>query len=317
MEEKEKKKPNLKEYFTGAVYSISGVTLTKDLTLDFYERSKYNHPVLPLCMIYATRVINLEDLLRKESKRKDQKKKKFKPSTSEEIEVHQWMRYPQKWYKSFKKKELEKLIARYYVEGEDHFCLAITPVNLKKTPYYKFLLPEYLFSKYKKGRFSREQEYIGVDEYWGRIINEIRGEYGNECMKKREFLPFLDKIRKVVEIFERNKTIKQEECKKLNQIKKELPEEENITADLLHSFFDSLIKDLIKNKIIFRCEFCGDYFLFRRNKKFCSLKTEGKDCAKKARNKRYYETKAPKLREKSRKEMRETRAEYKKHGLKY
>jgi hypothetical protein len=64
---------------------------------------------------------------------------------------------------------------------------------------------------------------------------------------------------------------------------------------------------------------CGDFFLIdnrKKTKKYCSLKYEGKNCAKQARNKKHYEKHKKEIKPKARKSMRELRACYKKYGVK-
>ena len=56
------------------------------------------------------------------------------------------------------------------------------------------------------------------------------------------------------------------------------------------------------------CDFCGRFFLPRHNKRFCSLRSEGRDCGKKARNARQYEKHRERIKDYYREEMRETRS---------
>lgn len=56
------------------------------------------------------------------------------------------------------------------------------------------------------------------------------------------------------------------------------------------------------------CEHCYSPNLYRTNKKYCSVKGEGRDCAKKVRNRRDYQKHGPKRRAYYREEMRITRA---------
>ncbi|MDD3594017.1 MAG: hypothetical protein PHX18_05255 [Candidatus Gastranaerophilales bacterium] len=77
--------------------------------------------------------------------------------------------------------------------------------------------------------------------------------------------------------------------------KKILNETENETLSRLfivpYAFF--LITSE-QNKIFKVCENCGDIINYKNNKKYCSLVLEGKDCAKKASNKRFYAKKTKK-----------------------
>ncbi len=51
----------------------------------------------------------------------------------------------------------------------------------------------------------------------------------------------------------------------------------------------SVIEQSIKNKDFIQCAYCGRLIDYRIKKRYCSPLSEKRDCAKKARNKRYYE----------------------------
>ena len=52
---------------------------------------------------------------------------------------------------------------------------------------------------------------------------------------------------------------------------------------------NSVIEQSIKNKDFIQCAYCGRLIDYRIKKRYCSPISEKRDCAKKARNKRYYE----------------------------
>jgi len=54
-----------------------------------------------------------------------------------------------------------------------------------------------------------------------------------------------------------------------------------------NSFYYDLIDDLKSSKIINQCQLCSDYFKYRKNKKYCNEKYDGKNCDRKSRNARY------------------------------
>ena len=66
-----------------------------------------------------------------------------------------------------------------------------------------------------------------------------------------------------------------------------------------NSFFYDLINDLKTSKIIGQCQLCGDYFNYRRNKKYCNKEDEGKNCNRKTRSARYYKKDPDKFKLKS------------------
>lgn len=85
---------------------------------------------------------------------------------------------------------------------------------------------------------------------------------------------------------------------------------------LLTDFYISFAEKLILDNILTRCEFCNEYILFKKGKKYCSFLVEKKDCGKKARNKRYYESTGKKNLESYKVKTRELRQFYKERNIK-
>jgi len=83
-----------------------------------------------------------------------------------------------------------------------------------------------------------------------------------------------------------------------------------------NSFLYDLIDDLKIDKIISQCQFCGDFFKYKKGKKYCSLKSEGKACGEKARRKRFYKKHRDNILPKARKVTSELRKWYKEKGIK-
>jgi len=81
-------------------------------------------------------------------------------------------------------------------------------------------------------------------------------------------------------------------------------------------FYNGFGNKLCKDKLLAKCHFCNDYIKYKKGKKYCSLLIEGKDCGKKARNKRYYEQVGKKNLEKYRKNTKELREFYREKGIK-
>lgn len=84
----------------------------------------------------------------------------------------------------------------------------------------------------------------------------------------------------------------------------------------LIKLYESFGKELISRRLLSKCLLCDDYFVFKKAKKFCSLRSEGKDCGKRARNKKYYSTKGRQRLPEYRKNTKELRAFYKERGIK-
>lgn len=82
-----------------------------------------------------------------------------------------------------------------------------------------------------------------------------------------------------------------------------------------NSFLYDLIDDLKTSKILSQCQFCGNFFIYKKNKKYCSLKSEGKSCGEKARSKRFYKKHRNNILPKARKVTNELRKWYKEKGI--
>lgn len=77
----------------------------------------------------------------------------------------------------------------------------------------------------------------------------------------------------------------------------------------LIKMYESFGDALIEKKELSKCAFCGNYFLFLKGKKYCTLRSEGKDCGTPARNKRYYTKHKAKILPRARTYARKYRAE--------
>ena len=62
--------------------------------------------------------------------------------------------------------------------------------------------------------------------------------------------------------------------------------------------------------------YCGAFIPFIKNKKYCSLLNEGRDCGKKARNQKYYSTRGKSRLPIYRRKTRALRKYYKEKGIK-
>lgn len=84
----------------------------------------------------------------------------------------------------------------------------------------------------------------------------------------------------------------------------------------LNKIYQSYGDELARQNLFIRCAYCGRLADYSKGKKFCSLLSEGRDCGKSARNKRYYATTGQKRLPKYRKSTKELRAFYKEKGVK-
>ncbi|TET83075.1 hypothetical protein E3J38_01110 [candidate division TA06 bacterium] len=87
----------------------------------------------------------------------------------------------------------------------------------------------------------------------------------------------------------------------LNGVRQAMGDRSYPVTDYLYRFFDDLIDHMTTRKRVAKCQFCGGFFrLTRLNKKYCSLKSEDKDCGAKARDHHYYGKHKDQIRAKAR-----------------
>lgn len=114
-------------------------------------------------------------------------------------------------------------------------------------------------------------DYRGISSYkYSEILTTI-GNLGHKWINKKE--------------------IKIQFIRNLNKFRSKYESNPDPLIRFCYSFFEDLVDEIVTNKNIKKCQFCGDFFPIdskRKSKIYCSLKFERKDCAKKARDKRYY-----------------------------
>jgi len=274
---------NFDNYLSSYDYSTFLVRLTDDASLSLHGKSQLSCKARPLCLLYMGKVRNLSEVLSARELNREKLLSSLKKTFVEE------------WYIHFDDQRLKELLKRYYVKGFDSFCVAITPENKEKLPLYKFVLPKYILPDCSPEKFTKTQLNIGVDHYFETAINFIRGEHGNKCLNKTDFLLLIKKIREIAELQEKGTPLQRDDCNKLNNLSNDLPEDKDITSDLLQYIYDSLIKDLLKNNLISQCQICGDFFEYYRSRKYCSRRYTYKACGKKAQNQRNYKNRKNKL----------------------
>jgi len=91
---------------------------------------------------------------------------------------------------------------------------------------------------------------------------------------------------------------------------------ESALEDFLKDCYDGFAKELHNKGLLIRCGYCGAFIPFIKNKKYCSLLNEGRDCGKKARNQKYYSTRGKSRLPIYRRKIRSLRKFYKEKGIK-
>jgi len=102
-----------------------------------------------------------------------------------------------------------------------------------------------------------------------------------------------------------------DECRrKFGKIKE--PTMRNYALAVVQSVFQKAYQD----HAIMQCQYCNRYIDYVKNKRFCSLNSEKRDCGKKARNKRHYQRNKERIIPKAISVNKELRAFYKEKGIK-
>lgn len=157
-------------------------------------------------------------------------------------------------------------------------------------------------------------------------LDFIKNLYDIICLKldykylsRKDYLTILRNIGNLAWDWINKKKITKKYLKQLNLVRSEIEDRNYPFTNFCYKFLDELIADLVTQKQISRCQHCGDFFPIdskRKTKIYCSLKFEGKNCAKQARNKIDHERHKEERRAKARKTTKELREFYKKMGIK-
>jgi len=274
------------------------------------------YKLAPMYMIMAEEKPKDPTLIAREREfeRELEEERKKRPPGSE-IDVDQEVdRHISKWRNNLTNDELRRLFEQYYVEGHDCYCLALQPGVKEGVPLYKFLLPEY-HTEESPEELTGEELDDSVDSDFEQFVVSLRGSCGNELMRKNKFVALIRRLRRIVDTYQLEKTLERNDCRELSNLCEELPKSKDVLSDLLQSMLQSLVDDLMRNEVILRCEYCGGFFrVTRGNKKFCSLKTDGKDCGTKARRESDYQKHIDERRAQAREYARKRRAASKKLG---
>ena len=148
------------------------------------------------------------------------------------------------------------------------------------------------------------------------LFNTIYYNCKFQLMDKQDYEQLLAKIGYLCFTWHKFNNINSEFISVLNNLRQDRNNNYNVLKNFCYKFYDNLIESLLFKNEISQCQFCGDYFKYRKGKIFCSLKSEGKDCGTKARNKRFYKDHKETILPKARKVTKELRAWYKEMGNK-
>ena len=133
---------------------------------------------------------------------------------------------------------------------------------------------------------------------------------------KREYQRLLNQIAELGYEWIKSQTVSTQYIAKLNKFNAAIKDRTLPFYDFCYGFFDDLLDELKEKQKITQCSFCGNIFPFHKSRKYCALQTEGKDCGKPARNKRFYIKHRDEILPKARKTTRGLRALYRQKGIK-
>jgi len=133
---------------------------------------------------------------------------------------------------------------------------------------------------------------------------------------KREYRRLLNEIAELGYEWIKSQSVSTQYIAKLNKFNAAVKDRSFPFYDFCYGFFDDLLDELKEKQKITQCSFCGNIFSFHKSRKYCALQTEGKDCGKPARNKRFYIKHRDEILPKARKTTRGLRALYRQKGIK-
>lgn len=149
---------------------------------------------------------------------------------------------------------------------------------------YPFLAKH--FSNYPVKESNTFPEYFIIAVH--RFLNDI---FDYRDISSYQYREILTTIGNLGHKWINKKEIKIQFFRNLNKFRRKYESNPDPLIRFCYGFFEDLVNEIVINKNIKRCQFCGDFFPIdskRKTKTYCSLKFEGKDCAKKARDKKYY-----------------------------
>ncbi len=129
------------------------------------------------------------------------------------------------------------------------------------------------------------------------VFDKLYDEYDYQLVEKGKHISMLNKIAELAKAWIDKKYLSAHSfyVNGMNTIAKEIDEISYPLNKLYSAFLDSLAEHLVVFKVVGRCEKCGYIFKYKIGKKYCSPMKEGKVCAKRAADSRYYERHKTKL----------------------
>ena len=155
-----------------------------------------------------------------------------------------------------------------------------------------------------------------VTDWFDKLIAELEIYFDYKDLNTVEYHKILDDIGNLSCELIIEQKVTDDYLDKLNRFREKIGDRNHPLTNFCYKFFDDLIDKLINQKQIKICEYCGGFLKYKEGKKYCTLRSEGKDCGKSIRNQLYYERKKTVILPKARKNTAELRAFYKEKGIK-
>lgn len=173
-----------------------------------------------------------------------------------------------------------------------------------------YQLPAYHLNK------DSEHHERDTERFFEDLFNILYFNLDYHFTDKHEYQRLLNKIAELGYEWLQTQAVSKEYITKLNKFYSTIKDRSLPFYDFCYKFFDDLLDELKEKQKITQCSFCGNIFPFHKSRKYCAMPTEGKDCGKPARNKRFYIKHRDEILPKARKTTRGLRALYKQKGIK-
>ena len=173
-----------------------------------------------------------------------------------------------------------------------------------------YQLPAYHLSK------NSEYHEADTERFFEDLFNILYYNLDYNFTDKREYHRLLDEIAELGYEWIQTQAVSVQYITKLNKFYSAIKDRSLPFYDFCYKFFDDLLDELKDKQKITQCSFCGNIFPFHKSRKYCAIQTEGKDCGKPARNKRFYIKHRDEILPKARKTTRGLRALYRQKGIK-
>lgn len=167
-----------------------------------------------------------------------------------------------------------------------------TTYDLFKERYPKknYPLLAYYFSKNAELELDRFGDYELIYSFISELYTFLHHCFDYEYDEKK-YHKMLEDIGNVCLEWLNQQKITKRFLNSLNSLKNCQTSDADPLTRFCNDFFYELIDDLKNQKMIKECEFCGDFFKYKNNKKYCSMKYENKNCRIQAKEQRRYQRK--------------------------